>query len=246
VLFTTIGFSNLPERFTSAIDPEGKFSHTPYNFPKLIAVCEKLARDGVKRAGGSIEKDSEGNEVFVIPVKKALPSKLSKSWAPGPIAGSKFTAAEMAKIHMSPPMSIEEGIEKIAPGWKVSNCGDSMEPGLHGKLRGRKNVLVTHPAMDKTACVLSKEVDIPAGEKTVLKLSVSHCPGGDWDLIVKVNGRKLMKRAIGKGTVIDGWADLEIDLSGSAGKKIKLELLNQPSGWKREAAYWQKIEVESK
>ncbi len=246
VLFTTIGFSNLPERFTSAIDPEGKFSHTPYNFPKLIAVCEKLARDGVKRSGGSIEKDSEGNEVFVIPVKKALPSKLSKSWAPGPIASSKFTVAEMAKIYMYPPMSIEEGLEKIAPGWKISNCGDSLEPGLHGELRGRKNVLVTHPAMDKTACVLSKEVDIPAGKKTVLKLSVSHYPGGDWDLVVKVNGRKLMKRAIGKGTVIDGWADLEIDLSKSAGKKIELELLNQPSGWKGEAAYWQKIEVESK
>ena len=99
VLFTTMGFSNLPERFTSAIDPEGKFSHTPYNFPKLIAVCAKLARDGVKRSGGSIEKDSEGNEVFVIPVKKAVPGKLRKSWAPGSVAGSKFTAAEKAKIH---------------------------------------------------------------------------------------------------------------------------------------------------
>lgn len=36
VLFTTIGFSKLPERFTSALDPKGNFSHTPYNFPKLV------------------------------------------------------------------------------------------------------------------------------------------------------------------------------------------------------------------
>ncbi len=42
-LFTTIGFKNLPEKFKIALDPWGKFSHTPYNFPTLIRVCEDLA-----------------------------------------------------------------------------------------------------------------------------------------------------------------------------------------------------------
>lgn len=246
VLFTTIGFSKLPERFTSAINPEGKFSHTPYNFPSLTAVCEKLVRQAVKRSGGAIEKDAEGNEVFVIPVKKPVPSKLEKSWAPDPIENSKFTAAEKAKIFAHSPINITKGIKKFAPGWKVSNCGDSMDPGLHSKYRGRKNVLVTHPESEKVACVLSKEVDIPAGKKTVLKLSVSHHDEGDWDLIVKVNGQKLMKRPIGKKTVVNGWGDIEVDLSKSAGNKVKLELLNQASGWKWEAGYWAKIEIESK
>ena len=49
VLFTTIGTSKLPERFTSALDPEGKFSHTPYTFPALVEVCEKLVRQAVVR-----------------------------------------------------------------------------------------------------------------------------------------------------------------------------------------------------
>ncbi len=98
VLFTTIGFENLPERFKSALNPEGKFSHTPYNFPTLIKVCEKLVRQAVKRAGGQIEKNARGEEVFVIPVTKPRPTTLEQVWEPGPIANSKFSEQEMAQI----------------------------------------------------------------------------------------------------------------------------------------------------
>ena len=98
ILFTTIGFSKLPEKFKSALNPEGKFSHTPYNFPTLINVCEKLVRQAVKRAGGSTEKDSNGEEVFVIPVRKPRPSRLERSWEPGLIAYSRFTADELDQL----------------------------------------------------------------------------------------------------------------------------------------------------
>jgi len=76
ILSTTIGFKNLPDKFKSALNPEGKFSHTPYNFPTLVSVCEKLVRQSVVRAGGRIEKDGNGKETFVIPVKKPRPGKL--------------------------------------------------------------------------------------------------------------------------------------------------------------------------
>ncbi|MHC4086121.1 MAG: ADP-ribosylglycohydrolase family protein [Planctomycetota bacterium] len=98
ILFTTIGFSKLPEKFKSALNPEGKFSHTPYNFPTLINVCEKLVRQAVKRTGGSTEKDSNGEEVFVIPGRKPRPSRLERSWEPGLIAYSRFTADELDKL----------------------------------------------------------------------------------------------------------------------------------------------------
>jgi len=42
ILFTTVGFSKLPARFSAALDPTGKFSHTPYDFPKLIEVSQKI------------------------------------------------------------------------------------------------------------------------------------------------------------------------------------------------------------
>ncbi|MBI4583845.1 MAG: ADP-ribosylglycohydrolase family protein [Planctomycetes bacterium] len=98
ILFTTFGFEKTPERFKSALNPEGKFSHTPYNFPTLVRVCERLARQAVAKAGGRIEKDEKGEEVFILPVEKIKPPKLEKCWEPGPPGGSKFTDEEMAKI----------------------------------------------------------------------------------------------------------------------------------------------------
>ncbi|MFV1964407.1 MAG: ADP-ribosylglycohydrolase family protein, partial [Pirellulaceae bacterium] len=98
ILFTTIGFSKLPDRFTSALDPEGKFSHTPYDFPTLVDVSAKIVRQAVKRSGGRVETDAGGEEVLVIPVLEPQPSTLERSSDPGPVANSRFTDAEMSKI----------------------------------------------------------------------------------------------------------------------------------------------------
>jgi hypothetical protein len=101
ILFTSLGFSKLPSRFKSELNPQEKFSHTPYNFPRLIEVCEKLARQSVIQAGGRIESTQVGKEIMVIPVKQPQPSAFEQSWEPGPIAESRFTQEEMAKIIMS-------------------------------------------------------------------------------------------------------------------------------------------------
>jgi len=98
ILFTTIGFEKLPDAYKSALNPEGKFSHTPYTFPGLVATCEKLARQAVIRAGGRIETDAAGGEVFVVPVQTPQPIRLEQCWEPGAAAGSRFTPEEMAKI----------------------------------------------------------------------------------------------------------------------------------------------------
>lgn len=92
ILFTTLGFSKLPERFTKALDPNGKFSHTPYTFPKLIEVSEMLARQALERSGGGIESDDKGKKTMVIPIHKADPSELMRSWSPGPTADTQDKA----------------------------------------------------------------------------------------------------------------------------------------------------------
>jgi len=245
VLFTTIGYARLPERFKSALNPEGKFSHTPYNFPMLIEVNMKLVRQAVERAGGRIEKDADGGEVFVIPVAAPKPTKLEQCWEPGPVANSRFTEKEMAQITATVGRDLSKAIEKLAPGWKVAKCGEDMNPGFYEEINGRKNVLLTHPLSQTTACVLSKEVEIPAGKKTKLSLIVGHHPDGDWTLIVKADGKELFKAPVGKETAKDLWTLVEVDLSQYAGKKAKLELLNEASEWKFEAGYWAKIELVS-
>jgi hypothetical protein len=77
---------------------DAKFSYTEYTMPKVYEVCEKLAQQAVVKAGGRIEKDASGEEVFVIPVQTPKPGKLEQCWEPGPTADSKFTAEEMGKM----------------------------------------------------------------------------------------------------------------------------------------------------
>jgi len=245
VLFTTIGFSNLPSRFVEKLDEKPVFSHTAYNVPRLIEVCEKLTRKIVLRAGGKIVKES-GEEVFLIPIQEPKPSKLERSWAPGPIANSLFTPKEMAKITaINVPEGVQQGLRKLAPGWKAESCGPDMDPGLYPELGGRKDVLVTHPLDRETGCVLSRKVRIPSGKRTTLRLVVGHYPQGDWDLLVRADGRELLRKTVSKDTAADGWMEVRVDLSSFAGKTIKLELVNQPTGWSWEAAYWGEIRLVS-
>ena len=102
ILFTSLGFSKLPSRFISELNSEEKFSHTPYDFPHLVEVCEKLARQSVFQAGGRIEKAQDGMDVIVIPVELPKPGAFEQSWEPGPIAESRFTPEEMKKIDVPP------------------------------------------------------------------------------------------------------------------------------------------------
>jgi len=246
VIFTTLGFSKLPERFTKELNEKTIFSHTAYNVPGLLDVCEKLARQAIVKEGGRIEKDKNGEEFFVIPVKPVKPSKLELSWAPGPIAGSMFTEEEMARITASESRQLEQAIRKFAPGWAIANCGSEMDPGIREDERGHKNVLVTHPLNQETPCVLSRKVDIPAGRKTALQLTVGRHSAGDWDLVVRADMREILRKPVDKSTAANGWLDVAVDLSEYQGKSILLELYNQPTGWNYEAGYWEKISIETK
>ena len=243
VLFTTMGFASLPERFTRELNQTNIFSHTAYSFPRLIAVCEKLARGVVVKCGGRVEKQG-GEEFFLLPASAPEPSKLELRWAPGPIANSRFTPAEMAQIKVGHvPAHMREAVAKFAPGWEITNCGTDMDPGLRSDWGGKKNVLVTHPLDEQTGCVLSKKIKVAAGQKARLRLLVAHDPQGDFDLIVRAGGKELLRKPVSKATASDDpWLAQEVDLSGFAGKKApKVEIINQPSGWSFEAAYWAEI-----
>jgi hypothetical protein len=245
ILFTTIGFKSLPEKFKIALDPWGKFSHTPYDFPTLVRVCEQLAREAVVNCGGDIEADDEGDERMVIPVQKPRPVDLEQCWEPGPTANSRFSEQEMAKITALQGKDLSEAIAKFAPGWSVTKCGEDMDPGLREELRGRANVLVTHPLNEEIGCVLSRTVELPRGRSSMLKLVVGHDARGDWDLIIRVNGEQVLRKTIGPDTTTVGWTDLTVDLSPYAGRSVKIELINEPTGWRYEAAFWGEIALHS-
>lgn len=98
LMFTTLPYSKLPQRYTAHLDLTRTFEGSSMSPEKLFAATEKLARAAVARLGGRIEKDAAGNEVFVIPVRAPRPLPLEQCWDPKPSAGSKYTDDEMKQI----------------------------------------------------------------------------------------------------------------------------------------------------
>jgi len=245
VLFTTLGFSQLPSRFTEKLNYEPKFSFTDYNVSALLAVCEKLTRELIVREGGRIEKDASGAEVFVIPVKAPVPPKLELSWDPGPIAGSLFTDEEKAKIRFKGFRTIEEAVAAIFPGWGVKNCGPDMNPGKRDSYRGKKEIIMTHPLTREIPCSLERRIDVPAGKKTVLKATVSNHPNYDWELVFRVNGSIQKTVTVDEALTKGGWAEVVFDLTSFAGSTIQVELENKANGWAFEGGYWGSLVVAS-
>ena len=169
-----------------------------------------------------------------------------------PFADVGQTKADYAVLHYgieglqggARAVDISAAVEEFAPGWSVRNCLDDSNPGINAEVRGKKNVLVTHPLNESIGCELSAELEIPKG-KPSLRLVVGHNEAGDWTLMVKANGALLLETDIGPKASKDGWMELNIDLSKYAGKKTKLSLFNQANGWADEAGYWAKIEIDN-
>ncbi|MBI2424277.1 MAG: ADP-ribosylglycohydrolase family protein [Candidatus Hydrogenedentes bacterium] len=250
VLFQTVGYKNLPERYTSGLEKETKFSFSPYTFDDVIRVSEMLARQTIVREGGRIEIDEQGREVFVIPVQQPEPPELTVCWDPGPIANSRYAEGEMRTIvpPEGPKIDLTDALEKFAPAWEIDHCGSYRNPGYHDTFLGRDSVLGTHPLDEKTPCVIFQKVLVPEGKKTTLRFMAGHDHPGDWQLGVKVDGGVLLDTNVGKETATDNWLKVELDLSAYAGKEVLVELTNayNTSGtitW--EAAFWDDLEIVS-
>ena len=243
VLFASLGYERIPARFKTRLDRETKWAHTDYNWHSLLAVCEKLARQAVVAAGGKVVVE-EGQEVLLIPRQTPRPSPLMRSWEPGPIASSRFTPAERARIRF--PDELTAGLAAVAPGFALRDCGPDMDsPIFHGEYRGRARVLQTHPLNREIGSRLVRRLDVPAGQRTRLLITAGHHQAGDWLLIVKVDGETVWEQPVGPETAVDGWLETRVDLTPYAGSTIGLEVVNQPTGWMCEAAYWAQVAVVS-
>lgn len=151
-----------------------------------------------------------------------------------------------------PPTPREEGnpkkfgqlIESVLPGYHTEASGIGGIAILPEHF-GRENVLRTHPVERDKACVLTRTIDLPAGKKSRLLLSAGHHAQGNWELIVKGNGKELFKGLIDPKTAAAGWREVTVDLSSLAGQTVKLELHNFPNDWAFEFAYWSRAEVVS-
>ena len=245
ILFTTLGFSALPARFSEELDETKIFSHTAYNFPALLDVCESLATQAVEKEGGFVKEES-GKKYYYIPRGEIVQSALTSCAAPTdkPLEGKEgyFTEEELKQIKFR-EYTDAQALEKFFDGFAVSHMGPDMNPGFRNEYRGCNNVFMTHPENREIGAVLSKT--ITPTKNTKLYMRVSHHLNeaanqiGDYDLIVKANGETLRQVTVSAETVDKtGWLWLEINLGAFAGKETLVEIINQPNGWSWEAAYF--------
>ena len=62
---------------------------------------------------------------------------------------------------------------------------------------------------------------------------------------MKINGKPAFRQPINLETTTAGWRDITVDLSRYAGRAVAVELINEPTGWRYEAAYWAQIAIET-
>lgn len=127
VLFTTMGYAALPDRFTRALVDTSHFSFTSYTMPHLADACLALARANVVRSGGRIEKSDTSKERFVIPVRAPKPDAFVPSTSPGPVPPEvMYGPADMARIReRSVP------VEAVITAWETA--GPYRHAGSNGK-----------------------------------------------------------------------------------------------------------------
>ncbi|WP_419189904.1 PVC-type heme-binding CxxCH protein [Stieleria marina] len=135
-------------------------------------------------------------------------------------------------------------MQKAAPGFTVHDVGEN---GVvdHPVFRNAKAVQ-THPKDRENASRLTRELRIPEGKSTKLKIRVSHHPHGDWLLKVVANDEVIKEQLVGSKTVgKDEWLDVTVDLTKYAGSVVRLSLENHANGWAAEWAYWNRVAIVS-
>ena len=143
-----------------------------------------------------------------------------------------------------PDPSWQKYIQKIAPGFNVRNVG---EGGVRPIKSFRNEIAVqTHPKNKHIPCEIYRDLEVPTGKKTSLKVKASYHAHGDWQIRVKADGKIIHDQIVGNSAVKSQWLELDLDLSSYAGKKIPIVIENKANDWRNEFGYWGAIEVVSK
>jgi len=135
-----------------------------------------------------------------------------------------------------------EGVSLWNPHWKVIAPEFERTPLKLGEYYGRRNVLLMHPFPDKkTPTALERKLTVDAAKHS-LKFAVAADDRGDWELVVKADGKVLKKMPVNHEK--PRWQEIGIDLGAYAGKEVTLRLEGHATGWSYEFGYWADIRME--
>lgn len=163
------------------------------------------------------------------------------------VARRMVTPDSAANLDGEKQQSVAEQVktlQRVAPGFQVRDVGE-LGVQFHKEFRNTTAVQ-THPLNQKVPCTIYRELAVPSGKETHLKMRVSHHPHGDWQLRVLAGKEVLADQVVRPETVKNEWLDVSVDLSGFAGKTIQLSIENRANNWHCEWAYWHEIRIVSR
>jgi len=166
-----------------------------------------------------------------------------KNPPPDPLANQPPEFKANVELAAVDPARFGEVVSQVAPAF--STAASEQGVWLFKTFEGKNRVLRTHPPAQGVPCILRSALVVPAGKHTELRLTVTHNPNADWQLVVIANGERLHDSLISKDTAQNGWVDVTVDLSKFAGHNVVLEVHNHPNNWSYEYAYWHRVEVVS-
>ncbi len=199
---------------------------------------------GAWSAGDSLPREPQVDTCFAIlflrrgtpPLKPVATGGVPKEPAGAPVANNEAAAARGGLAGARGPVDV------VAPGWRLSGY---LKPGprnpLIGDARGRSNILTTYPIDLTTAPTLKRTVEVAVGQKTRLKITVGHHETGQWTLLVKADGKELLKKPVAPQTTKDGWLELEVDLASFGGSAPLVEVQAVPGGKGVDVSYWAEV-----
>jgi Tfp pilus assembly protein PilF len=171
-----------------------------------------------------------------------------------PEAGERLQSQSVIRPTLPAALDLSSATETWAREWTVTASalaiandgafGFYENAGRRGDASpnsGRTGVLYVHPQQPNVPARIERHVAL--GHKPILRMGVSanRNADGNWDLLVKVDGRGIENRRTIEGR--DGWQDLAYDLSAHANRTVTITIEVIPTGWHFEYAFFDYIEV---
>ena len=220
VLFTTMGLSKIPKKFYSALDENRQFSGSDYTFPKLVAVSKQLTEAFLLKQGGKIEKRSDGQNYYVIPVRQPVLSSLEKSWETQALdeENIRFGKTEMDEILFLPSASFRDILQQFAPGWLISNSTTKAKPELINY--NNRDKVLQMAFLGNSNCNIRSEQMVPDIKNPKFTVKISNDPGKTWRMRLLFNWQQVYAVEVNDELTSNGWHEVNFDLSEYRGKKL--------------------------
>ena len=111
--------------------------------------------------------------------------------------------------------------------------------------QGQSDGWQTHPEERDRPFVLRTVHAFSADHPEELDVLVSHFPGNDFRLVVRVDGEQVLDQLVDDKltTPQRGWASLQVDLSKYQGQTALVEVWNASNDWSNEHAVWKRVRI---